>query len=234
MNKGISIVSTNAIDRLIRSNGEVISQQLGGPLLFLEQAVKTLDVPQLITGEPINVEILITEKGEFGKILVQPKPKSLPIKRLSGFAIVSTLLREWDITNCIDYKGKLFVDIQGYVRDGNDFGKKKMWSEVSNFSAHIFCLKGTGEEILYLPDNIIEDQKNRLLIITHGKNGVELFYKNTPFFIPVTRVIKSRDTIGAGDTFFGYFAASMYLGKEPVQAAESAMKQTTDFLRKKI
>jgi len=234
MKEVISVVSTFATDKLVRENGEVMAEQAGGPILFLETTLKKSNIPyQSFTGQPIDVEILITENGEFGKIPFQPPSLKLPVDELSSWVVISTLLREWDLSNCINYDGKLFVDIQGYVRDGEDFGKKRIWHEIVDFADHIFCLKGTKEEVSYLPSVIQEDQKKRLLIGTDGSRGVDIFYKGSHTFIPVRTTLASSNTIGAGDTFFGYFVGEMFKGADPVNAARVAVERTTFFLKDK-
>ena len=127
----------------------------------------------------------------------------------------------------------MFVDIQGYVRNGNDFGKKQVWNEVREIAPNIFCLKGTKEEVNYVPQDVLEYQKNRLLIVTDGSNGLEIFYKGGGFSVPAEKISKPKDTIGAGDTFFGFFVSSMYKGYDPEEAAREASKKTANFLQSK-
>lgn len=234
MKEGISVLSTYAQDILLRESGEIISKQSGGPIIFLENAIKMSNVPyELFHGDSLDVEILITDKGEFGKIPQRPRSNLLPVDSLSDWIIVSTLLGEWDLSNIPDYQGRAFVDIQGYVREGSDFGKKRLWEEALAFADNIFCLKGTSEEVTYLPPSVREDQKNRLLITTDGANGLDIFYQGNNFYIPAINIGKPKDTIGAGDTFFGYFVASIYKGVQPVEAAEIATQKTGEFLSQK-
>lgn len=234
MKERISVLSTYATDKLVRSNGEIISEQPGGPIIFLENALRAAQVPyRLYHGEQIDVEILITDEGEFGKIPHPAKPLPLPVD-VSDWIIISTLLREWNLGGVAFFRGKVFVDIQGYVRNGNDFGKKMIWEEAKEFAKNIFCLKGTREEVSCLPAEVQKDQKeNRLLIATDGRKGLELFYQGEGLHIPTTRVVTPRDTIGAGDTFFGYFVASMYKGSNPEEAARYATDEAIEFLARK-
>lgn len=227
----ISLFSTRATDILIK-NDEVIAKQDGGPMMFIEDTFKETGVPyQIVTGEKLDVQICITSEGEFGKI--QPAKTSRRISEIpSSWTVVSSIFNEWDPASLDTLSGKVFVDIQGFVRDVNDFGKKKIWEDIVKYKQNVFCLKGTREEISYLPTSVIEDQKNRLLVITDGSKGVEIFYQGNNFYIPTQEVINCKDTIGAGDTFFGYFIAAMYDNKNPDNAARIAIAKTADFLKK--
>lgn len=231
----ISIVSTKAEDILIDEQNTIFSPQEGGPLLFIEQAIKQLHIPyKTYYGDKLTVEILIKNKKEFGsKLQKQPNIQTFPQKDILDWVIVSTLLNEWNLNNIAKYMGKLFVDIQGYVRDTKQFSKKKTWTDLEKFYKYITCLKGTTEEMQYIPTYIYEDQKQRLLIITKGEDGIELWQNGEQFNIPVEQKVNPKDTLGAGDTFFGNFVGYQVLGEEPVIAALKAIEKTSQFLNKK-
>lgn len=231
----ISVFSTLAHDILKNQSGKILSEQEGGPLLFIEQALNTLNVPfTSLFGDKINVEILMTAKGEFGTIPIAPKIKKAKRQKLSNWAIVSTLLNEWDISDLTSENNlKLFVDLQGFVRDGKNLGKKHSWKELLSVYQSIDCIKGTEEEISYLPRKIIDSQKNKMLLITKGSNDVDLYYKNQHLVVPVKSIDKPKDTIGAGDTFFGYFVGYLFLENSIVEAASKAVQATSFFLKNK-
>lgn len=234
MGSKIVVISSYAQDRLVSPQGKIVKNQLGGPILFLHRALKDSGIPhELIYGDKINVEILISERGEFGKVLTTPKVQPLPFLKPSSWVIISTVLQEWDLTSLLNFEGRVFVDIQGFVRDGSDFGKKKYWEEVAVFADKIFCLKGTRQEVSYLPKEVLENQKQRLLVITDGDQDLEVFYQGKRFFIPVEQSKKPKDTIGAGDIFLGYLVASMYQGKNPLEAVKHATYKVAQFLRSK-
>lgn len=234
MTNGISVLSTYANDILMKENGEVIAKQPGGPILFLESVFKKNKIPyNLFFGDTLSVDILMTKDGEFGRIPIKPKSKSFPAD-ISNWVIVSTLLQEWDLQNVKNFNGKVFVDLQGYVRQGDNFGQKRVWKESQDFAESIFCMKGTREEVSYLPSNVLESQKKRMLIITDGDKGVELFFKGNNVYIPLPEKVQAKNTLGAGDTFFGYFVSSLYKGAEAVEALKLAQQQTTNFLKAKV
>lgn len=55
INSKISVYSTKAIDVLLKPNGEIISQQPGGPILFIEKVLKESGMPfEAFSGETVN------------------------------------------------------------------------------------------------------------------------------------------------------------------------------------
>src|SRR5262249_52265213 len=151
----------NATDILLNEQGQELSRKPGGPLHFIEQALQQETVPfQSYSGVPMEVEVMVTSHGEFGKVTHEPPPRRLAEVAALEWALVSTLLREWDILGAT-LPAKLCVDIQGYVRDGQDFGTKKTWDDVGEVAGDIFCLKGTEEELACLPPAVYEAQKQR-------------------------------------------------------------------------
>jgi hypothetical protein len=226
----LAVVSTYATDRTIYEKSGKIEETPGGPILFIKNALEKLGLqPEIFSGEQMLVEILVKENDEFGKIN-EPKNKSPLPKISSKSAIISTLLDEWNLTNAGDYRGKLFVDLQGYVRDGSAFGKKKAWNDVRAIVPHIFCLKGNDVEMSYIPNDVLENQKNRMLIITKDKNGVDIFFKNRAYSFTPERIIKPKHTIGAGDTFFANFVYQFLKTANIQESATFAINKTSDFL----
>ena len=227
----INILSSFSKDRLIDEQGTVLALQAGGPALFIKNTLENTGVPfKLNCGTPIEVEILITNKGEFGRISQLPRQQTNDLA-LADWAIVSTVLDEWQLNEPLP--SKLFVDLQGYVRDGSDFGKKQTSTIINRLAGKVFCLKGTKEEVSYLAKNSLERQKKKLLVITNGSQGVELYYRGKYKYFPVSKVENLSNTIGAGDTFFAYFVASMFQDDNPAVAAQYAIEQTNKFLKTK-
>lgn len=229
----ISVVSSYATDRLINAaTMQVIKEQRGGPVLYIVQALQALGLePRVYTGEEMLVEILVREDDEFGKIHEARVKNPLP-KLHTDSTIVSTLLDEWDLSKASDYSGKLFVDIQGYVRDGSAFGRKKAWEDITVLAPAIFCLKGNDVEVGMLPQEVIADQsQNRMLIITKDSAGVEIHYKNERYDYAPQQVMHPPHTIGAGDTWFANFVAKFIATEDVTQSANFAMDKTSEFLQ---
>lgn len=88
-----------------------------------------------------------------GKVPKKPRPLKVKFSSIkTPFLLISTLLDEFSLKGISNFKGKTFLDIQGYARDGKDFGKKKHWKPDKEIVDSIFCLKGTKQEIEYIPN----------------------------------------------------------------------------------
>ncbi len=226
------IAATYAKDKILDEQGKVIIEQKGGPAYFIERIFRLENQRYDIISTPeVTVEILVTPDGEFGKILQKPQSLDITYQTLNSDALlISTLLDEVVLRGFSQYKGKIFLDIQGYVRNGNDFGKKKKWLPSSEITKSIFCMKGTAEEVSMVPTDIVELQKKNVLLITKGSEGSELYAFDKRYVIKPTQKIDPKNTIGAGDTFFAYFTIAMIQTSNALQSARSAAQKTSDFL----
>ncbi len=230
-----TIMSSYSDDILVDTSGKTIAKQSGGPAMFIEQVLREEELPYtLLSEDRVKVEILITPTGEYGKVTVPPTEYSAKPNTLTEWTIVSTILNEWNLTDLQVIPDRLFIDIQGYVRMPGDFGQKQPWSGLLKLADQVFCLKGTAEEIKCLPNSVIENQKNRLLIITYGDKGADIFYQGQRSRIKANEVTGLDNTIGAGDTFLAYIAASMYRGNSPEVAATYSTQKTSQFLQQKL
>ena len=228
----ITILSTFANDRLINKTVAITNKQKGGPAFFIDQIFKNEKISfDLKTGPKMEVQILITEKGEFGKIPQIPPKKTIRFSQIkTPFLLISSVLKEFDLANLSAFKGKTFLDVQGYVRNGNDFGKKKLWKPNKKIFSSIYCLKGTKEELLNIPKQYIETQKQKILLITNGKLGCEVFAFGKYYKIKPLKVVSSKNTIGAGDTFFAYFVSCFMKTANILNCLKYATNKTSAFL----
>ena len=65
--------------------------------------------------------------------------------------------------------------------------------------------------------------ENCNILTTFGAEGAEYCGRSGEYVrIPAVKVAEAVDTTGAGDTFTGYFIASMILGKTPEEALKTA------------
>ncbi|MFQ6049881.1 MAG: PfkB family carbohydrate kinase, partial [Candidatus Paceibacterales bacterium] len=94
----------------------------------------------------------------------------------------------------------------------------------------VFCLKGTGEELKYIPEIWLNQQKQKILITTKGKLGCEVFIFGKKFKIDVKKKIPVLNTIGAGDVFFAYTISKFLKTTNFVESIRCAIKKTTEFL----
>ncbi len=229
----ITVISSLSTDVLKRPDGTVIDTVEGGPALFIAAALKDANVPFVLhEGERLTVEIEVHDDGEYGKIPAPSLYRRLGEVSTTRYSLVSTLLDEWKIDG--DIPERLMVDIQGYVRDGSAFGRKQAWPLDAEITKQIFCLKGTEEEVGYIPHDLVEDQKaQRMLVITRGEEGATVYFKGQEFIIPAEVVVDLPDTVGAGDTFFAYYVAALSETEDPESAGRYAAQKTAAFLARK-
>ena len=85
--------------------------------------------------------------------------------------------------------------------------------------------KGEGEAYGYEDKcrRLLEDYNLQLVILTCGVNGSYVFASNQKSFQETPKV-EVADTVGAGDSFTGAFAASLLAGKSIKEAHELAVK----------
>lgn len=231
----ITVLSTFANDKLFNQRGQLLREQKGGPAYFIKKALEKEKASFKLFSPPIvEVEILMKEDGESGKIPKKPKKLKIDCRNISSpYVLVSTLLDEVDLIEVSKLQGKLFLDIQGFVRDRKDFGGKKKWSPPREMRNVLFCVKGTEEETAMLSKDFVKAQKKKLLIITKGTKGSTLFYRGESVSIRPKTILKTKDTLGAGDTLFAYFVSQYVKTNNAVKAAETATQKTEEFLRTK-
>jgi len=231
--KKITIISTFAKDKIIDEATGVIKQQEGGPAFYLKKVFEKEKIPFDLKIFPkiMEVEILATHDEEFGRIPNSPIPLNIAYSSIqTPFLLISTVLVEFSLEGIAQFNGKVFLDIQGYVRDERIFGKKKQWTPNNEIMDSIFCLKGTKNELRNISQDFLEVQKNKVLIITKGDLGCEIFASGDHYSFRPKKIIKKGHTIGAGDTFFAYLISQFILGNNVLCSAEYAMDQTINFL----
>lgn len=226
----IKIYSTFSEDIILDKDCTLIKK--GGPAFFIEQIFKKYKIKhKLHIGDVIKVQINITNKGEYGKIISSIKEnKKIQSIKNNDIIVISTIGREWILDDkIIPNQAKIFLDIQGYVRikeKFNKFFKNNFWNK-------IYCVKGTEREINKLPKNIIKNQKKKCLIITKGDKGSVIYFNNKRYLFHSDR-IKVKNTIGAGDTFFAAFVAHFAKTNDVVKSAKFAMKEVKKFLNSNL
>jgi hypothetical protein len=234
--KKITVLSTFAEDILIDETGRIIRKQKGGPAFYLTKAFKERGISvNLVTAPSMKVEILIKGGEEYGRIKKKPKPQEIDFSSIkTPYLLISTILDEFDLKGISAFRGKVFLDVQGYVRNGQDFGKKKYWKVPKEVAESIFCLKGTEKEMRYLPTPFLKSQKQKVLLITKGKSSCDVYaFRKMKSFKP-SRIVKGVDTIGAGDYLFADFLINFLKTQNPFISAKIAVENTTKFLSSKI
>lgn len=235
MENRITLLATYAKDRLVDSSGKLIRSQEGGPALFIANVFDRnkvkYDVP---FRQDMEVEVMLTGSEELGKVTKKPDTVSVNYPSLDTTAIViSTILDEFSLDGIDQYNGKVFADVQGYVRDGEQFGQKKRWTLPSSLEDSFFCLKAADYEVDFIPPRLLEKQKQKLLLLTQGQKGCILFVNGEQFTFTPENIVEGENTLGAGDTFFASFIAE-YLKKGSAQdSCTYAISNTYDFLLNK-
>ncbi len=230
----ITILSTFALDKIINDKSPLFIEQEGGPAFYLKKVFIQEKINfSLLTGRKLTTEILINKKGEFGRLNKKPFIKTVEFKKIkTPFLLISSIFDEFNLEKLSDFRGLVFLDIQGYVRRNGSFGQKKFCQIDKSVFANIFCLKSTQEELKYLPSNYIKEQKQRILLVTKGQLGCDVFYFGRKFSIKPEEVIKSDNTLGAGDTFFAYFISQYIKNNNIIVSIKYATKMVSIFLAK--
>ncbi len=159
--KIFTVIASSSIDTLIYKKSNITKTKKGGPLFYIKKVLKGKRIPfDTISFDSIKVEILINSKGEFGKIKKRPKEEKISYVNInSPNLIISTILNEISLSGLEKYSGKIFIDLQGFVRNGKHYGEKKEWLAKKEIFDSFFCVKGTEEEVKYIPKKFLKDQK---------------------------------------------------------------------------
>lgn len=231
-NKEIALLASKATDILVDISGNILSRQAGGPFYYITQVLEQKNLPFESRDFPaLEVEVLVTPDTELGRVKEHPLPNEIPaLFKDAEIMVISTILNEINLSNLKDYKGKVFLDVQGYVRDGQDFGKKKYWDVDKSLFDTFFCLKGTEEELSFIPNNLLKFQKQKVLIVTKGKEGGEVYLQGSKQTFQPALVAHPKNTLGAGDTFFAHFVSDYIKSSEISASIASATSNTTNFL----
>ncbi|MDE1941068.1 MAG: carbohydrate kinase family protein, partial [Patescibacteria group bacterium] len=96
----------------------------------------------------------------------------------------------------------------------------------------VVALKVNRREFQHVHKSIIDLFKNRILLLTKGSDGVELWHHGHRTNIRGHK-ISPTDTLGAGDTFFGSFVVKFLETNNAVRAAKFAVSKAEELLKKK-
>lgn len=232
----LTILSTFAQDKIINKESNLIYRQKGGPAFYFINIFKKESVSfNPILGSKVKVEILVAKGSEFGRVREIPKTKKINFEKIkTPFLLISTIYKEFNLSGISKFQGKIFLDIQGYVRDIKKFGKKQQWRPKNEIISSIFCLKGTEEEIKYIPYNFLKEQKQKILIITKGKSGCDVLAFGKKYEIKIKKPINTEDALGAGDTFFAFVVSKFLKTNNILKSVRYAVDKTSEFLTQKL
>ncbi|MBU4332713.1 bifunctional hydroxymethylpyrimidine kinase/phosphomethylpyrimidine kinase [Patescibacteria group bacterium] len=228
----ITVISTFAQDKIIyKEPGKTITRK-GGPAFWIDKTLKDLkvDFDFICPRKQAKVEVVVSKKGETGFVKSVDKI-NLTGKRTARAFIISTVADEFDLTNLTKLNGLIALDIQGYARDIKVQKKTKLQIAPDTYQL-ISILKVTKEELKFLDKEFTDNQKKRILIITKGEQGAEIFSGGKRYVFPA-RKTKVKDTIGAGDVFLTAFVAEFIKIKDAQKAGKFAIGYVEQFLADK-
>lgn len=231
----LTLIASHSNDKLFDKNGKHLSTSKGGPAFFIGSVLKKerINFKKLINNS-IEIDVLKDKKGELYRCSNPPLPIYIDCSNIKSlYLVVSPIFDEFRLHSPSLFRGKIFLDVQGYVRNARYFGRKKNWKPGEELADSIFCLKVSLEELKYISKNIIKKQKNKILILTKGKGGIELFAFGKKYTIKAPKIVKTKNTIGAGDTFFAYFISGLIKSYDLKKASFYASLKTAEFLTMK-
>lgn len=230
----ITLISSFATDRIFDEANKLIRKQEGGPALFISNAFKQAKLSFTVVPTPkIDVDVVLKDRNEFGKI---ESSATLDINYElidTPYLLISPILNEFSLTNINDYKGKVFLDAQGFTREAGELGKKKNWNTSEEIENSIFCLKIADYELPYVSSSFVDKQKAKILLLTHGSKGCTLYAFGRSFSVKPNEIIKTEETLGAGDTFFANFTVKYIETLDTLGSAKFATNKTIKFLKSK-
>lgn len=233
MKKLVLVLASESEDCIYKESEKTPTIRKGGPAFFIRKAFDDLGIEyRLAKSSPAKVEIKITKNKEIGRIL-KPDEIEIPRKIVEPYVLVSTIgPNALNLDFLAEYNGSVFLDIQGFVRqeEGTKFGGKKIWKEADAFVKNVLVFKGTSEEISFLPKNALEEAKSKILIETKSKKGVTAWEKGEKIELRPEKIIKTENTIGAGDTFMSAFVYKFIDSGDVKDSLLFALDYTTCFL----
>ncbi|MDP1818146.1 MAG: PfkB family carbohydrate kinase [Leadbetterella sp.] len=225
----IKIFSTYTKDEIHNQDSDLRIVRNGGPAFFIENVFKENKIKYEITSQKAVIEIKVKNEIEKGFLKNKLKVRSIKNIKNSDLIVISTVDNEWVPDIKSSDKAQIFLDVQGYVRSA----RKNQKIYKAGFWNNIFCLKTNDQEIKELPKETINKQKNKCLIMTRGSRGAVVYFKNKKHIFTAKK-IKSRDTIGAGDTFFASFITGFIKSKGNIEkSGKFAIKEAEKFLLSK-
>jgi len=219
------VISSLAKDVLIYEDGskEVRS---GGPAHWIVRTLKDLRVPyrQILAKPEAEIEIRMPEEKGIIKSVGRVKINH-PVQ--SKRVIVSTIGNEFNLVDLNKFRGFIVLDIQGFARTS-----KKGKIDFQKTLKRITILKATKFELGFMNAEDVCDQKKRLLLVTRGIQGFEVFYRSQRHVF-VSSKKKVFNTIGAGDVLLTAFLVKFLETKNPKSAGLFALNYVTKFIENK-
>jgi len=229
----ILVLASKAEDKIIYPNGEIILKR-GGPLYFIEDTFRALRVnyslPPEATPAKVEIKVLPGGIGETGKIVDSDK-LTIPKRLICPNVLISTIAQtSLDTSFLNSYKGSVFFDVQGFLRGQRESNfQNSVWETVIN-SIDRVVLKGNSKELSLIPKVAISLAKRNILIETRGSQGVVVWNQGKRKAFKPPHIVRTENTIGAGDTFFAAFVSYYLLGCPLSKVVTKALDYTCEFM----
>ncbi len=230
--KSVTLIASRTIDHINNLDKSTKIVRPGGPALYCKQAIETLGckVHLLTSRRPVTVHITIQDQNEkiridrIGKITLRGH---LPTRNI----LMSPILGEFDLEQVSQRNCRVFLDAQGYIRaKGQDLTQR--WVCVPRIVKNVVALKVNQRESSCVPEEILNLFRHRILLITRGQEGVEVWDHSKRHRVRGHHV-EVVDTLGAGDTFFGSFVAAYLQSGAVASATRLAVKKAEQLLQRK-
>ncbi len=227
----IVIISSFAEDEVFYSESGKTENYEGGPALWITKSLESLNYsPKVYTGRKKAVIKITREKDEETGTIDSVESILLPTDTSADLFIISTISDEFDLKEIKKINGIIALDIQGYVRKLKGINKKLMIPQ--EVADKISIIKGTENEISYLEDSFVNDQKKRVFIITKGERGFDIFCESNQYEF-LASPVSAKNTIGAGDSLLAVFAAEFLRTEDVLVSGKFAKIFVENFLKAK-
>ena len=165
---------------------------------------------------------------ELGETVSLGKTK-VPKNLRADMTIVSTIGDELSLSDFGKINGSIALDVQGFVRCLRGAGKFIL---PRGLSGRVKILKATKRELQKISERLIRGQKNRILIVTNGARGFEVFARNKKYSFR-SEAMNPLDTVGAGDVLLTSFVVNFMNTHNPKSAGGFASDYVTKFISSK-
>lgn len=222
----IAVVAPLAEDRFHDLRTGATWVRRGGPGLWIEAELQRLgaQVTAVRPEKPAAVDIDVDDTGEHGRNVAY-EPIILSSRVQVDAAIVSTVADEFDLVQLNLLPSVVALDVQGYVRAARMVGEPVVIPDTPQLA----IVKATVEELAYLDSAWVEQQKSRILLVTRGSDGCDVYDGGACFHQPAIKVDVSS-TVGAGDVFLASFLVEWLGSSSAVSAAAFAARRASEFL----
>lgn len=225
----ITLVSTHTVDHVPLADGRVVRLP-GGPAHYIGGVLAHLGRSfTLITGEVVEVEVVLGTGGEEYVIPSMPAI-SLPPRLEGGAIILSPIAGEIEPHWIPPVDGMLVVDLQGFVRHpGVRTDQPGRTYELAELLSRAHVVKASPSELDRLTQKSRQALQHALLIVTHGVAGADICDGDRHTHIEA-RPVRATNTIGAGDTFLAALVHYLLSDETPEVAATAAARFTEHVL----